>query len=74
MESDQTNNLQKAFENKYAAVLKVAKYARKLNMERLHQKTEDEETDALPVEEKNIKVVSQALNDLLEGRVEFDKP
>jgi len=27
-----------------------------------------------PVEEKNIKVVSQALNDLLEGRVEFNKP
>jgi DNA-directed RNA polymerase subunit K/omega len=73
MELDQTNSIQKAFENRYAAVLKVAKHARKLNMERLHQKTDDENSDAPAVEEKTIKVVSEALKDMLEGNVSFDK-
>jgi DNA-directed RNA polymerase subunit K/omega len=73
MELDQTNSIQKAFENRYAAVLKVAKHARKLNMERLHQKTDDENSDAPAVEEKTIKVVSEALKDMLEGKVSFDK-
>jgi DNA-directed RNA polymerase subunit K/omega len=69
MESDQASNTDKVFENRYAAVLKVAKHARKLNMERLHKRADDEETDAPPVEEKPIKVVSEALRDMLEGRV-----
>lgn len=73
MELDQNSHILKTFENRYAAVLKVAKHARKLNMERLHQKTDGENTDAPVVEEKTLKVVSEALKDMFEGKVGFDK-
>jgi DNA-directed RNA polymerase subunit K/omega len=73
MELDRTRDIEKAFRNRYEAVLKIAKYARKLNMERLHDKTEGEEGETPQVEEKTVKMVAQALKDTLEGKVEFEK-
>lgn len=73
MELDRTRDIEKAFRNRYEAVLKVAKYARRLNMERLRERTEDTEGEAPPAEEKTAKMVAQALKDTLEGKVEFEK-
>jgi DNA-directed RNA polymerase subunit K/omega len=74
MEFDRTEKVEKAFQNRYEAVLKVAKHARRLNLERLRQKTEGEEAAAEPAEEKLPKVVTQALKDVLAGKVEFERP
>lgn len=72
MEPNRTEEIQKAFRNRYEAVLKVAKYARRLNLERLREKTEGEEAGAEPAEDKRPKVVTQALKDVLGGKVEFE--
>jgi DNA-directed RNA polymerase subunit K/omega len=74
MELDRTEEIEKAFRNRYEAVLKVAKHARRLNSERLRQKTETEEAEPAPTEEKRIKVVTEALQDLLGGKVNFVGP
>ncbi len=74
MELDRTEEIEKAFRNRYEAVLKVAKHARRLNLERLRQKTEGEEAEPAPTEEKRIKVVTEALQDLLGGKVNFVGP
>ena len=74
MELDRTGDIDKAFKNRYEAVLKVSKYARRLNSERLREKSESGEDEAPPVDEKATKVVSEALKDVLAGRVEFEMP
>jgi len=72
MELDATEILRKTGINKYEAVIAVAKHARRLNLERLRGKTEEEQTsdssDKLP------KVITQALKDVLAGKVEFERP
>ncbi len=73
MELDRTKDIEKAFSNRYEAVLKLAKYARRLNLERLREKSEGGEDEASSVDEKAAKVVAQALKDVLDGRVEFEK-
>jgi DNA-directed RNA polymerase subunit K/omega len=72
MELDRTKDIETAFRNRYEAVLKVAKYSRRLNSERLREKSESGEDEDHPVDEKAAKVVDQALKDVLEGRVEFE--
>jgi len=71
MELDATERLDKMCRNRYEAVLLVAKHARRLNLERLREKPEGEEA-TIP-EEKQSKVITQALKDALEGKVEFER-
>ena len=76
MELDVTERLEKICENRYEAVLLVAKHARRLNLERMRaesqaaQMGEDEEMS----QEKEEKVGNQALREVLEGRVDFERP
>ncbi len=72
MELDAAERMRKMGINRYEAVIAVAKYARRLNAERLKDKPEGEETDAQSV--KLPKVTSQALRDVLAGKVKFEKP
>ena len=72
MELDATERLDKMCKNRYEAVLLVAKHARRMNLERLREKSEGEEETI--TEEKPLKVVIQALKDALEGKVEFERP
>jgi len=71
MELDATERLDKMCENRYEAVLLVAKHARRLNLERLREKSVGEE-ETTP-KEKQVKVITQALKDALEGKVEFER-
>ncbi len=71
MELEDIEKLDKRCKNRYEAVLLVAKHARRLNLERLREKSEGEELE--PSEEKQTKVVTQALKDVLEGKVEFER-
>jgi len=72
MELDATERLRNMGINKYEAVIAVAKHARRLNLERLRGKTEEEpasdSSDKLP------KIITQALKDVLAGKVEFERP
>lgn len=72
MELDVAERLNKEGINRYEAVIAVAKHARRLNQERLREKTEGEE--ASDSKEKLPKVITQALKDVLEGKVEFERP
>ncbi len=71
MELDATERLDKTCKNRYEAVLLVAKHARRLNLERLREKSEGEE-ETTP-KEKQAKVITQALKDALEGKVGFER-
>ena len=71
MELDATERLDKMCENRYEAVLLVAKHARRLNLERLREKSVGEE-ETTP-KEKQVKIITQALKDALEGKVEFER-
>lgn len=59
--------------NRYAAVLVAAKWARKLNEKRLKEQEQlvDEEEKAKNSSEK---VMLQALEEFLQGRITFDYP
>ena len=76
MELDVTEKLEKICKNRYEAVILVAKHARRLNLERMKaesqaaQMGEEEETS----QEKEEKVGNQALRDVLERKVEFERP
>jgi DNA-directed RNA polymerase subunit K/omega len=72
MELDRTKDIENAFRNRYESVLKVAKYARRLNSKRLDEKPESGEEEAPVADKKAAKVVAEALKDVLEGRVEFE--
>lgn len=68
---DATEKLDKMYENRYEAVLLAAKHARRLNLERFREKSEGEEETVS--EEKPLKVVIQALKDVLEEKVNFER-
>jgi DNA-directed RNA polymerase subunit K/omega len=70
MELDATERLVRSCSNRYEAVLLVAKHARRLNTERLREKSDEEETDE--AQEKQ-KVIIQALQNVLDGKVEFER-
>lgn len=75
MELDATERLEKICKNRYEAVLLVAKQARRLNSDRMkaqsmaEQMGEEEGSDQKNME----KITNQALKDVLEGRVEFER-
>jgi DNA-directed RNA polymerase omega subunit len=69
---DATENFDKVYKNRYEAVILVAKHARRLNLERLREKPEEKEETS--PREKPLKVVTHALKDVLEGKVEFERP
>jgi DNA-directed RNA polymerase omega subunit len=76
MELDATERLEKICKNRYEAVLLVAKHARRLNMERMNAESQAVQMtgeEAVRQEDEE-KVASQALRDVLEGRVKFDRP
>ena len=68
---DATEKLDKMYENRYEAVILAAKHARRLNLERFREKSEGEEETVS--EEKPLKVVIQALKDVLEEKVNFER-
>ncbi|KPL02908.1 MAG: hypothetical protein AMJ90_04570 [candidate division Zixibacteria bacterium SM23_73_2] len=78
MEQIPIEKLEKLAKNRYAAVLIVAKHARKLNKERLNEKERMESYGEEEAEETKIesstKVIGEALRDLLEGKIKFDFP
>ncbi|MCK4385857.1 MAG: DNA-directed RNA polymerase subunit omega [candidate division Zixibacteria bacterium] len=76
MELDVTERLEKICKNRYEAVLLVAKHARRLNLERMQAESQavqmggEEEMS----QENEEKVGNQALREVLEGKVEFERP
>jgi len=76
MELDVTEKLEEICRNRYEAVILVAKHARRLNLERMKAESQaaqmgEEETTSQEDEEK---VGNQALREVLEGKVEFERP
>lgn len=76
MELDAAEKLEKICANRYEAVLLVAKHARRLNLERMKAESQaaqmgEEEATSQKNEEK---VPNQALREVLEGKVEFERP
>jgi DNA-directed RNA polymerase omega subunit len=76
MELDATERLEKICRNRYEAVLLVAKQARRINFERMKAQSQavqmgEEEGVSQKDEEK---VVNQALREVLEGKIEFERP
>ena len=70
MELDYLNNLDKKKENRYQLVIIAAKQARKLNLKRLAlQQDILSETEKEPI----TKVTDQALRDLVNNKIEFEK-
>ena len=70
MELDYLNNLDKKKENRYQLVIMAAKQARKLNLKRLAlQQDILSETEKEPI----TKVTDQALRDLVNNKIEFEK-
>lgn len=78
MEDVPIDKLEKIAKNRYAAVLIVAKHARKLNSERLTEKEKLDSSEKEGEQEMEIdsstKVVRKALKDLLEGKIKFEFP
>jgi DNA-directed RNA polymerase omega subunit len=72
MELDAGEKLDKRYSNRFEAVLVVAKHARRLNLERLREKPEEGET--VEPEEKQPKVIAEAMSNVLEGKVELERP
>lgn len=71
MELDATERLDKMCKNRYEAVLLVAKHARRMNLERLRKKSEAGEEN--PPQEEKEKIITKALRDALEGKVELER-
>ena len=70
MELDYLNNLDKKKENRYQLVIIAAKQARKLNLKRLASQQDIlSETEKEPI----TKVTDQALRDLMNNKIEFEK-
>ena len=73
MELDAGEKLDKTCSSRYEAVLLVAKHARRLNLERVRQKPDEEEPEAVEQEEKRPKVIAEAMDNVLQGKVEFER-
>ncbi len=76
MELEATQKLEKICRNRYEAVLLVAKQARRLNLERMKAESQASQMGEEEVEspESEEKIIKQALRDVLDGRVEFERP
>jgi DNA-directed RNA polymerase subunit K/omega len=71
MDLDGNERFDEMFKNRYEAILLVAKHARRMNLERVREQSQEEEETA--PQEKQPKVINQAMKDVLEGRVEFER-
>lgn len=71
MDLDGNERFDEMFKNRYEAILLVAKHARRMNLERVREQSKEEEETA--PQEKQPKVINQAMKDVLEGRVEFER-
>ncbi|OGC76907.1 MAG: DNA-directed RNA polymerase subunit omega [candidate division Zixibacteria bacterium RBG_16_40_9] len=70
MDLDYLNGLDKKKENRYQMVIISAKYARSLNRKKQQAK---EDILSLETKEPINKVTDQALKDLMNDKIEFDK-
>jgi DNA-directed RNA polymerase subunit K/omega len=73
MELDAGEKLDKTCSSRFEAVLLVAKHARRLNLERVRERPDEEESEAVEEEEKRPKVIAEAMDNVLQGRVEFER-
>ena len=71
MKKVQIEQLEKVGLNRYEAVIVASKYARKLNTKRLTLLEQMEENPEIDIDSRKITMV--ALNDLVEGKVKFDR-
>ena len=71
MDLDAAEKFDKLYKNRYEAIIIASKHARRLNLERVREKPEGEE-ETTP-KEKQVKVVTQALKDVLEEKVAFER-
>jgi DNA-directed RNA polymerase subunit K/omega len=71
MDLDATEKLDVMYKNRYEAILLVAKHARRINLERVREQAQEEEES--DTQEKQPKVITQAMKDVLEGNVEFER-
>lgn len=70
MDLEYLNGLDKKKENRYQMVIISAKYARSLNRKKMQAK---EDILSLETKEPINKVTEQALKDLMDDKIEFDK-
>ncbi len=70
MDLEYLNGLDKKKENRYQMVIISAKYARSLNRKKMQAK---EDILSLETKEPITKVTDQALKDLMNDKIEFDK-
>jgi DNA-directed RNA polymerase subunit K/omega len=71
MDLDATEKFDEMYTNRYEAILLVAKHARRMNLERVREQSQEEEETA--PQEKQPKVINQAMKDVLEGKVAFER-
>ncbi|MFZ5980402.1 MAG: DNA-directed RNA polymerase subunit omega [Candidatus Zixiibacteriota bacterium] len=67
-----TDDLKKLPCNRYEAVILAAQHARHLNLRRLASLEKMEENAEVDIEARKITMV--ALKDLLDGKIEFERP
>ena len=67
-----TDDFKKLSCNRYEAVIVAAQHARHLNMQRLASLEKMEEDASVDIEARKITMV--ALKDLLEGKIQFERP
>lgn len=76
MELDATERLEKICKNRYEAVLLVSKQARRLNLDRMKAQSQTAQMgeEGRVSQDNEEKVVNQALKEVLEGKIEFERP
>jgi DNA-directed RNA polymerase subunit K/omega len=71
MDLDATEKFDEMYKNRYEAILLVAKHARRINLERVREQSQEEEEKIS--QDKQPKVITQAMKDVLEGKVDFER-
>ncbi len=71
MNLDYLDGLDKKKENRYQLVIIAAKQARRLNLKKL---ASEQDILSQEVKEPIIKVTEQAIKDLIEDKIQFEKP
>jgi len=66
--------LEKIAQNRYIAVIVAAKHARKINQKILEEKENLTEGEEPPAQSSSTKITTEALKDLLEGKINFEFP
>jgi DNA-directed RNA polymerase subunit K/omega len=68
-----SDDIRKVCRTNYEAVLIAAKYARKLNADRIAQQQSEDFEEEEEQENPRYKVASQALYDLVDGKIKFTR-